>query len=106
MIVVMQGTPEFNDYNLVLRAMGVLLSENDDTYTVYTIGGHKLNQQVAEFANVAKLQERGVNFKVRLRPARSLDDYDLFYFFCNTGDHLSRQAAEADNNNKLFVFRS
>ena len=60
MIVAVQGTKEFNDYNVFLRAMSVALSgmkENDSEFIVYSVGPAKVNNFVSEFCN---LSERGM----------------------------------------------
>ena len=49
MIVVVQGTNDFNDYNVFIRAMGVALSgmSKDDTeFHIYSVGPAKINSMV------------------------------------------------------------
>jgi hypothetical protein len=60
MIVAVQGTKEFNDYNVFLRAMSVALSgikDGDNDFIIYSAGPLKINNFVSEFSN---LSERGM----------------------------------------------
>ena len=65
MIVAVQGTKEFNDYNVFLRAMSVALSEmkdGDNEFIIYSVGPVRVNSFVSEFAN---LSERGMKARGR-----------------------------------------
>ena len=60
MIVAVQGTKDFNDYQVFLRAMGVAMSamqEEDRELLIYSAGPAKVNSMVSEFSN---LSERGI----------------------------------------------
>jgi hypothetical protein len=60
MIVAVQGTAEFNDYNVFLRAMSVALSgmkQDDKEFIIYSVGPARVNNFVSEFSN---LSERGM----------------------------------------------
>jgi hypothetical protein len=60
MIVAVQGTNDFNDYQVFLRAMSVALSgmkEDDNEFIIYSVGPAKVNSFVSEFSN---LSERGM----------------------------------------------
>ena len=60
MIVVVQGTNEFNDYSVFIRAMGVALSgmkDDDQEFAIYSVGPVRINAMVSEFSN---LSERGM----------------------------------------------
>jgi hypothetical protein len=65
MNVVVQGTNEFNDYNVFLRAMGVAMSgmsSEDGELNIYSAGPAKVNSMVMEFCN---LSERGMKARGR-----------------------------------------
>jgi hypothetical protein len=65
MIVAVQGTNEFDDYQVFLRAMSVALSgmkEGDKEFVVYSAGPSKINSYVSEFVN---LSERGMKARGR-----------------------------------------
>ena len=60
MIVAVQGTNDFDDYNIFIRAMGVAMSsmkEEDKEFVIYSVGPVKINSFVSEFCN---LSERGM----------------------------------------------
>ena len=55
MIVAVQGTAEFNDYNVFLRAMSVALSgmkQEDKDFIIYSVGPARVNNFVSEFSNL------------------------------------------------------
>jgi hypothetical protein len=65
MIVAVQGTKDFDDYNIFIRAMGVALStmqEDDKEFVIYSVGPAKINSFVSEFCN---LSERGMKSRGR-----------------------------------------
>lgn len=65
MIVAVQGTNDFDDYNILIRAMGVALSsmqENDKEFVIYSAGPARINSFVSEFCN---LSERGMKARGR-----------------------------------------
>ena len=58
MIVAVQGTNEFSDYNVFIRSMGVAMSNmhKDDTeFIIYSAGPAKINSFVSEF-NIANVR--------------------------------------------------
>lgn len=60
MLIGVQGSNAFNNYTVFMRAMGVALSDvqdSDKEITVYSFGPAKVNSFVAEFCN---LSERGM----------------------------------------------
>ena len=64
MIVAVQGTNDFDDYNIFIRAMGVALStmqEDDKEFVIYSAGPARINSFVSEFSN---LSERGMKARV------------------------------------------
>ena len=72
MIVAVQGTSEFNDYFVFLRAMSVALSgmkEDDNEFIIYSVGPSKINNFVSEFSN---LSERGM--KARGKKIKFIDN--------------------------------
>jgi hypothetical protein len=65
MIVAVQGTNDFDDYNVFIRAMGVALSsmpESDKEFVIYSVGPVRINSFVSEFSN---LSERGMKARGR-----------------------------------------
>ena len=50
MNIVVQGTKEFSNYNVFLRAMGVALSDiNVGEFNLYSVGPANINSFTAEF---------------------------------------------------------
>jgi len=65
MIVAVQGTKEFNDYSIFIRAMGVAMcnmQDSDKEFVIYSAGPARVNSFVSEFSN---LSERGMKARGR-----------------------------------------
>lgn len=75
MIVAIQGTKNFNDYSVFLRAMGTSLSmleDDDKEFFVYSAGPSAINSMGLEFSNVSErsLKARGIRIKfVKVPPS-------------------------------------
>jgi hypothetical protein len=87
MIVAIQGSKSFNDYNVFLRAMGVALSsmDKDDTeFTIASAGPLQINQMGQEFANISErsLKARGIKIKLMKVPPSWIKDnmHGIGYF--------------------------
>ena len=68
MKVVVQGTNEFNDYTVLLRAMGVMMSgleETDYEFIVYSLGPVQVNSFVSEFCNVSERNLKARHIKIK-----------------------------------------
>jgi hypothetical protein len=68
MIVAMQGSKNFNDYSIFLRAMGTSLSmlkPEDKEFFIYSAGPAAINSMAMEFSNVSErsLKARGIRIK-------------------------------------------
>lgn len=79
MIVAVQGTKNFNDYNIFLRAMGTAMSQmlpSDKSIIVYSAGPVQINQMVMEFCNVSErgLKARGIKIKYLKFPQAIIED--------------------------------
>jgi hypothetical protein len=108
MIVAVQGTKEFNDYNVFLRAMSVALSEmkNEDTdFIIYSAGPVKINNFVSEFCN---LSERGMKARGRkikfynVAPiwlSENIKQVNYFVFLSRPKDPKSKLVLSAEANN-------
>ena len=115
MNVVVQGTTDFQDYPVFLRAMGVAMSgmkENDNELYVYSVGPAKINSMVSEFCN---LSERGMKargkrikyFKVHHTWVEENIDYmDYFAFLSKPKQPVSKLIANAELKGKeIGIFR-
>ena len=115
MIVAVQGTKEFADYNIFIRAMGVALSgmkPEDREFIIYSIGPAKINSFVSEFCNLSErgMKARGMkikNYKVASEwILENMDDVNYFAFFSNPKQSLSKLVAEAELKNiEVGIFR-
>ena len=115
MIVAVQGSKEFNNYPVFLRAMGVALSsmkQDDPQFIIYSAGPAKVNSFVSEFSN---LSERGM--KARGRKIKfykvglpwlyeNIEQVDYLAYLSNPNESTSKLVAEADLKNiEIGIFR-
>lgn len=87
MIVGVQGSRNFDDYAVFLRAMGTSLSmlpEGDNLFMIYSAGPVNINSMAMEFANVSErsLKARGIKILVRKVPPYWIKDniFEINYF--------------------------
>ena len=115
MIVVVQGTNEFNDYNVFLRAMSVALSgmKSDDTeFTIYSVGPAKINSFVSEFSNLSErgMKARGKKIKFYKVPGswveENMEYVNYFAFLSKPNQAKTKLVAIAELNNiEIGIFR-
>lgn len=69
MIIGVQGSKKFSDYETFMRAMGVALSQpnNEGIIEVWSAGPHKINSFTAAFCNSAENYLKQKGFKVVFR---------------------------------------
>jgi hypothetical protein len=99
MIVGVQGTSSFDNYNIFLRSMAVALSElqeQDKDFIIYSAGPNNINMMAMEFAN---LSERGMKsrkknikfFKVTSDwLEENIQDVNHFAFLSNPKEPVSK----------------
>ena len=115
MIVAVQGTKEFNDYNVFIRAMGVALSgmkDEDKEFIIYSVGPTQINSFVSEFSN---LSERGMKsrgrkikfYKVALSwIEENIEQVNYFAFLSKPKQPVSKLIHIAESNNiEVGIFR-
>jgi hypothetical protein len=115
MIVAVQGTTEFNDYSVFIRAMGVALSgmsDDDKEFVIYSVGPAKINSFVSEFSNLSErgMKARGRKIKFYKVPSswveENLDYVNYFVFMSNPKQPTSRLVAAAEEKNiEVGIFR-
>jgi len=113
MNIVVQGTKEFSDYNVFLRAMGVALSDiSDKEFNVYSVGPAQVNSFTAEFCNRSEnsLKQRGIKTKFYRVPSsyieENLDSFDYFAFLSAPSQKPSRLVASAELHGiEVGIFR-
>ena len=79
MIVAVQGTKDFDDYQVFLRAMGVAMSamqEEDRELLIYSAGPARINAMVSEFSNLSErgMKARGKKLKFFKVPASYIEE--------------------------------
>ena len=115
MNVVVQGTTDFNDYNIFLRAMGVAMSgmsAEDSELNVYSLGPVKINSMVSEFCNLSErgMKARGKKIKYYKVPfswvEENMEYMNYFAFLSKPKQQLSKLMANAELQGKeVGVFR-
>lgn len=115
MIVAVQGTNSFDDYNVFLRAMGVAMSgmhEDDMEFYIYSAGPAKVNAMVSEFSNLSErgLKARGKKIKYYKVPPTWLEEniqsFNYFAFFSKPKESVSKLVGAAELSNvEVGIFR-
>ena len=107
MRVGIQGTRNFSDYNVFLRAMGVALSglKNEDAeITIYSAGPHVINNMGIAFTNITERSLKGIGKKIkfiRVPPSwleENIAEIEYFAFFSKTRESVSRLVDLAEQN--------
>lgn len=108
MKVVVQGTNEFNDYQVFLRAMAVALSsmqEDDEEYIVYSVGPNQVHSFVSEFCNISEkgLKARGKRVKFYKTSPQWVEEnihyINYFAYLSRPNQYISKLASFAQSNN-------
>lgn len=115
MIVGIQGTRNFNDYTVFLRAMGTALSmlpQEDKEFVIYAAGPYQINAMAQEFANVSErsLKARGIKIKVvKVSPnviKNAINKLGYFAFFSKPKEPVSDIVDIADSKDiEVGVYR-
>ena len=115
MIVVVQGSSDFSDYNVFIRAMGVALSgmsENDKEFVIYSLGPVKINSMVSEFSNLSErgMKARGKKIKHHkvstMWVEENMSYVNYFAFLCNERQSVSKLIEKAELQNvEVGIFR-
>ena len=115
MIVGIQGTNSFDDYQVFLRAMAVTMSslkEEDSEFYIYSAGPGNINSMAMEFANLSErgLKSRGKKIKYKAVPPSWITENILhinyFAFLSKEKDQVSKLVEDAKNNNVEYgIFR-
>lgn len=114
-IVAVQGTNEFNDYNLFLRAMSVALSgmkEEEKDFVIYSVGPTRVNSFVSEFSNLSErgMKARGRKIKFYKVPESWIKDnmehVNYFAFLSKPKESVSKLTTFAESKNvEVGIFR-
>lgn len=103
MNIAVQGTKEFSDYTVFMRAMGVALSScEDNEFHVYSAGPAQINSFTAEFCNLSEngLKRRGIKIKYFKVHSSMLEEnwsnIDYFAFLSTPNQRPSKLAVSAE----------
>jgi hypothetical protein len=105
MIIGVQGSRNFDDYNVFMRSMTVALSslpEGDSRFTIYAAGPVAINNFVAGYVNTTEdmLRDNGIKSKFNKVPYSwiedNVDQLDYFVFLSKPGERLSQLAQFVD----------
>ena len=115
MIVAVQGTKEFKDYSVFLRAMSVALSsmkDEDKEFIIYSAGPLKVNNFVSEFCNLSErgMKARGKKIKFyNAAPAwlnENINQINYFAFLSLAKEPKSKLVLIAESNDiEVGLFR-
>ena len=109
MILVIQGTRNFSDYNIFLRAMGTALSsmdQDDKEFLIFSAGPVNINAMGLEFANVSErsLKARGIKIRLNKVPPswvkQNIQDVDYLAFFSKPKEPVSDLVELAEDKDK------
>lgn len=114
MIIAVEGTKYFDDYETFMRAMGVALSQpnDEDVIEVWSAGPHKINSFTAAFCNSSEnyLKQKGYRVQFKKLPAKYIEEnvkhVTYFAYFGSKNDGKSRLTAAAELANvEIGIFR-
>jgi hypothetical protein len=115
MIVGVQGTSSFDDYQVFLRAMAVTMSslrEEDPYFYIYSAGPSNINDMVSEFVNLSErgMKSRGKKIKMyKVAPSwitENIKDINYFAFLSKEREQLSKLIGDAQTHNVEYgIFR-
>ena len=108
MIVGVQGTSSFNNYNIFLRSMAVALSElseEDKDFHIYSAGPNNINMMAMEFSNLSErgMKSRGKSIKLfKVTPQwleENIQDINHLAFLSNPKEPVSKVVHLSKLNN-------
>lgn len=114
MIVVIQGSKEFDDYNVFMRSMAVALSSmgDDKNIELVSAGPSKINGFVAGFANLSEdgMKARGMKIKhysvAHQWVETNIEKVDYFVYLSRPNERPSRLVRIAESKNlEVGIFR-
>lgn len=108
MIVGVQGTSSFDNYNVFIRSMGVALSElleEDKAFHIYSAGPNNINMMAMEFSNLSekgmKLRGKSIKF-IKVTPQwleENILELNHFAFLSNPKEPVSKMVHISKLNN-------
>ena len=115
MIIAVEGTKSFADFEVFMRAMSVALSniKEDNEIQVWSLGPHAINNYTAAFCNSSENFLRQKGFKISFHKvhstwvAENIQHVNYYAYFSSPKDPLSRMTGLAQNTDgcEVGVFR-
>ena len=114
MIIAIEGTKSFKDYDVFTRAMGVALSNinNNKNVEVWSAGPHNVNNFTAAFCNITEnyLKQKGIKISFKKLPTQyvtdKLSEVDYFIFLGTKSENKSKLTIMAEMSGiETGVFR-
>lgn len=115
MIIGVQGSKNFTDYQIFLRAMGTALSTikpGDKEIFIYSAGPSNVNSMCMEFSNVVErsMKARGIRIKMQKAPIKwmkeHINSFNYFVYLSKPKENLSELATLADKKDiEMGVYR-
>lgn len=115
MIIAVQGSNNFDDYNIFMRAMAVgmsMMADDDSEIIVYSVGPRRINSFVAEFCNITErsLKSRGIKIKYQKVPVKWAEEnvisFDYLVYLSKPKEYESKLVKKAEAKDvEVGVFR-
>jgi hypothetical protein len=115
MIIAIQGTRSFSDYNIFLRAMGTALSSMDPEETefiIFAAGSNNINSMGLEFSNISErsLKSRGIRIKLMKVPPSyiktNITQIDYMAYFSKPKEPVTDLVSYAESKDvELGIYR-
>jgi hypothetical protein len=115
MVIVVEGTKSFSDYDIFMRAMGVALSSktDDPDIQVWSAGPHTINSYTAAFCNSSEnfLKQKGYKITFSKVPSywiiENISFVNYFAFFSSPKENVSKltQQAQQVEGCEVGIFR-
>jgi hypothetical protein len=115
MIVAIQGTRNFSDYNVFLRAMGTALSGSDPgdkNFYIHSAGPTNINAMAMEFSNISErsLRARGIRIRmIKVPPSwikNNIHEIDYFAYFSKPKEQISDLVSLAESKDiEVGIYR-
>jgi putative hemolysin len=115
MVIVVEGTKPFSDYEIFMRAMTVALStpNNDNQIQVWSLGPHKINSFTAGFCNSAESYLKQKGFKVSFSKVNeqwvreNIEHITYYAYFSLPKEPLSKFAIHMEHQEdiEMGIFR-
>jgi hypothetical protein len=110
-----QGTKDFSDYSVFLRAMRVVLSDlkpDETEFVIYSAGPARVNSFAMEFVNITErtMKAQGIRTRVvKLSPGtlkKDIGSLDYFAYFSLPKENTNDLVREAEDKEiEVGIFR-